>query len=167
VSLFVGRSAHQRSSHSARLPKSELSDRHPVLHDVDAAAVQLCGLVSGINNLNQCVGGATLVDSARGFIRDADGTLTFPIGVAGARQTALNDINDHRWTVGHYFSGSRFAHAVFFQTPTKLVTFDYPGAAETVFTGINGHGLICGYYDDGSGNTGVGFLARVNRASGD
>ena len=124
--------------------------------------------VFGMNNLNQCVGCATFEGSTRAFIRDADGTLIFPIDVPGARGTVLNDINDRRWTVGKYWlSGSRFFHAVLFQTRTKFVTFDYPGAPETIFTGINGHGFICGYYSDGSGNTGVGILARVSRVPAD
>ena len=124
--------------------------------------------VFGMNNLNQSVGCATLGGLTRAFIRDADGTLTFPIHVPGARGTVLNDINDRRWAVGKYWlSGSRFFHAVFFQMGSNFVTFDYPGARETIFTGINGHGLICGYYGDGSGNTGVGILARVSRVPAD
>ena len=67
----------------------------------------------------------------------------------------------------YWLGGSRFFHAVLFQTRTKFVTFDYPGAPETIFTGINGHGLICGYYSNGSGNTGVGILARVSRVRAD
>lgn len=125
-------------------------------------------LVWGMNNLNQCVGSADMEGSIRAFIRDADGALIFPINVPGARATQLNDINDNRWTVGQYWTiGSRFAHALFFQPRTTFVTFDYTGARETIFTGINRHGLICGYYDDGSGNAAVGILARVTRVPGD
>jgi hypothetical protein len=131
---------------------------------VFSAADALITFVFGMNNLNQCVGCASLGDSTRGFIRDADGTLSLPINVPGAQGTVLNDINDRGWVVGKYcLSESTLFHAVFFQTRTKFVTFDYPGAPETIFTGINGHGLICGYYSDGSGNTGVGILARVSR----
>jgi hypothetical protein len=120
--------------------------------------------VFGMNNLNQCVGAAALQGLTRAFIRDPDGTLNFPINVPGARGTVLSDINDHRWSVGKYWlNGSTRFHAVLFQTRTEFVTFDYPGAPDTVFTGINGHGLICGYYSNGSGNTGVGILARVSR----
>ncbi len=121
--------------------------------------------VFGMNNLNQCVGSATMGNFPRAFFRDADGTLLYPINVPGAQGTVFTGVNDRKWIVGKYLrTGSRFFHALLFQKQARFATFDYPGADETIFTGINGSGLICGHYSNGSGNSGVGILARVSRA---
>jgi len=52
-------------------------------------------------------------------------------------------------------------HGLFFQTVSRVTTFDYPGSTTTVFTGINNRGLICGWYQDSS-FVSHGFIARVN-----
>ena len=117
----------------------------------------------GINNLNQCVGTyQTGTGIISGFVREADGTLVYPVNAVGATFTDLKGINDQGAMVGSVTTRSG-AHGVFFESPTRYATFDYPGALSTTLTGINNQGLITGYYYvDSSGNA-HSFLLRVKR----
>jgi hypothetical protein len=123
--------------------------------------------VFGLNNPDQSAG--DYLDSAsvsHGFIRDTDGTLTFPIDPSGSTQTILFGINDRGWMVGRYVDSIGTTRAVFLQSPTKFLVFDYPGVTFTSFNGINRQGLICGRYED-SFAIGHGFVARVRRIAAD
>lgn len=79
----------------------------------------------GINNLNQCVGYFRRYQDLNvyGFRRDADGTMTYPIG----DRNTLSGINDRGWMVGATFWDNG-VHGALFQTPNKMVQYDYPGA---------------------------------------
>jgi len=114
----------------------------------------------GINNLGQSVGYYDTTNASHGFRRDSDGTLTAPIDPPGARSTNLYGINDRGWMVGTGYDNAG-GHGLFFQTVSRVTTFDYPGSTTTVFTGINNRGLICGWYQDSS-FVSHGFIARVN-----
>ena len=103
----------------------------------------------GINNLGQSVGYYDTTNASHGFRRDSDGTLTAPIDPPGARSTNLYGINDRGWMVGTGYDNAG-GHGLFFQTVSRVTTFDYPGSTTTVFTGINNRGLICGWYQDSS-----------------
>jgi hypothetical protein len=123
--------------------------------------------VYGLNNLNQAAGG--YFDSAsvsHGFLRDAAGTLTYPIDPLGSTQTFIFGNNDRGWMVGRYVDGSGATHGLFMTSPTKYISYDYPGATFTSLNGINRQGLICGRYLD---NLGIehGILARVKRVPSD
>ena len=100
-------------------------------------------------------------DTVHGYLRDSDGTLTFPIDPDGAMETVLFGNNDANWIVGRYTDASGITHGLFFITPGEYVTFDFPGSAFTSLNGINQQGYICGRYVDDSGGQ-HGFLARVN-----
>jgi hypothetical protein len=121
----------------------------------------------GINNLGQIVGDYTdSVGIFHGFLRDADGTLTFPIDPPDSTETTLFGNNDRRWMVGRYVDSAGATHALFFQSPTRFIVYDYPGMTFTSFNGINRQGLICGRYEDSS-SIGHGILARVRRTPTD
>jgi uncharacterized membrane protein len=119
----------------------------------------------GMNNLGQVVGGY-FKDATRGFLRDADGTLTFPIDYPGATSTRFNGINDKGWMVGSYSDAEGIVHGLFFQLPNRFVVFDVGESPLTELDGINNQGIICGYYYDESG-VANGLVARVHRSSVD
>jgi len=119
----------------------------------------------GINNLGQVVG--HYYDGAlHGFLRDADGTLTFPIDYPGATDTILAGINDKGWMTGYYDDTKGIFHALFLQSPTEFVVFDVIPSRATYFGGINNRDFICGTYSSGP-LLAHGFIARVRRSSGD
>jgi hypothetical protein len=99
------------------------------------------------------------------FIRDPGGALTYPIVAAGATTTFLEGINDKGWMVGVTSDGTA-THGVLFLSSNKGVTYDYPGAGDTAFTGINSGGVITGDYYDASSNA-HGFIVRARRAASD
>jgi len=119
---------------------------------------------SDINNLGQVVG--SYADGGdHGFLRDADGTLTFPIDYPGALATFLTGINDKGWMTGSYYDTVGISHALFLPSPrAEFVSFDGP-SGPTVFGRINNRGFICGSYYDGQ--LSKGFVARVRRSSDD
>src|SRR5215510_11981249 len=96
-----------------------------------------------------------------GYLRDSDGTLTFPIDPLGSVGTVLFGNNDSNWVVGRWADSTGVTHGLFFITPDDFVTFDYPGSAFTSLNGINQAGYICGRYVDAAGIA-HGFLAKVN-----
>jgi hypothetical protein len=104
------------------------------------------------------------VDAAgvtHGYLRDSDGTLTFPIDPPDSTGTILFGNNDSNWVVGRYADSSGVTHGLFFMTPDDFVTFDFPDSTFTSLNGINQDGFICGRYADAAGIA-HGFLARVN-----
>ncbi len=116
-----------------------------------------------INNSNQATG--YYIDSVdgltHGYLRDSDGTFTFPIDPAGSTGTILFGNNDANWVVGRYADASGVTHGLFFITPGDFTTFDFPGSSFTSLNGINTNGFICGRYTDSNGID-HGFLAKVN-----
>ena len=122
---------------------------------------------SRINGMDEVAGQYT--DSAsliHGFLRAADGTLTFPIDFPAPGATVLYGINNRRWIVGRYTDDSALDHGFFLQMPSTFVQFDYPGAAGTSLNGINNQGIIAGRYADSAGIR-HGFVARVQRSAGE
>ena len=120
---------------------------------------------SRINGMDEVVGQYT--DSAsliHGFLRDADGTLTYPFDFPAPGATVLYGINNRRWIVGRYTDESAVDHGFFFQMPSTFVQFDYPGAAGTSLNGINNQGIIAGRYADSLGIR-HGFVGRVQRSA--
>ena len=120
----------------------------------------------GMNNLGQVVGFYGDRNGVHGFLRDADGTLTFPIDYPGAVATALIGINDKGWMTGYYDDTKGVFHALFLQSPTEFVVFDVIPSRATYFGGINNRDFICGTYSSGP-LLAHGFIARVRRSSGD
>lgn len=96
-----------------------------------------------------------------GYLRDSDGTLTFPIDPPDSVGTILFGNNDSNWVVGRYADSAGVTHGLFFMTPDEFVTFDFPGSTFTSLNGINQDGFICGRYLDAAGIA-HGFLAIVN-----
>jgi hypothetical protein len=97
----------------------------------------------------------------RGYTRDGDGNLTFPIDVAGSTATFLFGNNDSNWGVGRYTDVSGATHGLFFITPDDILTYDYPDSTYTSLNGINKEGFICGYYLDAAGIF-HGFVGKLN-----
>lgn len=118
----------------------------------------------GMNNLNQVVGSYTIGYHQFGFLREADGTLIYPIGHPTGGAIYLLGINDGGLMVGMIFDGARF-HAIFFRAPGRFALYDYPGANYTRFNGINKRGQISGTYIDDSGAHGL--IVRVRPATGE
>ena len=115
--------------------------------------------VEGLNNLGQAVGSyGQNDDTLFGFMRGADGTLTFPIS-SGRSLTYLEGINDAGWIVGFGRRGSGY-EGLFFLTPDQPTSFRYPGAIATFFYGINNNGQISGGYYKRDGVR-HGFIAQV------
>jgi len=124
----------------------------------------LATLAYSLNTSNQAVGYYLDQDgvTTHGYLRDSDGTLSFPIDPAGSVGTVLFGNNDANWVVGRYADAGGVTHGLFFMTPDDILTFDFPGAAGfTSLNGINQQGYICGRYVDGTGIA-HGFLAKVN-----
>jgi len=120
-------------------------------------------LAYSINSSNQVVGYYVDADGVtlHGYLRASDGTLTFPVDVAGATATILFANNDANWVVGRYTDSSGVTHGLFFQTPDDIRTFDFPGAAGfTSLNGVNQGGLVSGRYLD-SGGIAHGFLGKI------
>jgi uncharacterized membrane protein len=121
-------------------------------------------LANRINGMDEVVGQYT--DSAsviHGFLRGADGTLTFPFDFPAPGATVLYGINNRHWIVGRYTDESAVDHG-FFQMPGTFVQFDYPGAAGTSLNGINNQGIIAGRYADSAGIR-HGFIGRVQHSA--
>ena len=115
-----------------------------------------------LNTSNQITG--YYIDAAaatHGYLRESDGTLTFPIDPPGSTGTILFGNNDSNWVVGRYADGAGVTHGLFFMTPDDFLTFDFPDSTFTSLNGINQQGFICGRYVDTAGIT-HGFLAKVN-----
>ncbi len=124
----------------------------------------LATLAYSLNASNQAVGYYLDQDgvTTHGYLRDSDGTLTFPIDPAGSTGTVLFGNNDSNWVVGRYVDAGGITHGLFFITPDDMLIFDFPGAAGlTSLNGINRNGYICGRYADAAGIL-HGFLAKVN-----
>lgn len=117
----------------------------------------------GIDNFDRVVGVySSDTVNFHGFLRQANGALSFPIDYPGSAQTLPRGINDRGWVVGRYINPDDSVHGFFLKFPGNFITFDYPGALETSLNGINNAGLISGRYTDGAGVR-HGFLARVRR----
>ncbi len=116
-----------------------------------------------INASNQSAGYYVDADGVtpHGYLRDSDGTLTFPIDPDGSTGTVLFGNNDSNWVVGRYTGADGITHGLFFTTPGEYVSFDFPGSAFTSLNGINQQGFICGRYVDDSGVE-HGILAKVH-----
>lgn len=121
---------------------------------------------SRINGMDEVVGQYTDSGSViHGFLRDAAGTLTFPIDFPAPGATVLYGINDRGWIVGRYTDDAAVDHGFFLQMPATFVEFDYPGASGTSLNGINNQGVIAGRYADSAGIR-HGFIARVRPGTG-
>jgi hypothetical protein len=119
-------------------------------------------LAYSLNSSDQVAG--YYLDAAgltHGYLRDSDGTLTYPIDPPDSAGTVLFGNNDSNWVVGRWADAAGVTHGLFFTTTGEFVTYDYPGAAFTSLNGINRHGYICGRYVDAAGIA-HGILAKVN-----
>jgi hypothetical protein len=116
-------------------------------------------VVRDINNSGQ-VAGYYLQGIAHGYLRDADGTLTYPIDypVTGA-STEILGLNDQGVMVGFYEPPGSDEHAFVVQDGS-FISYDHPDGSATHFGGINNSGTICGDYRDAMGNS-HGFVARL------
>jgi uncharacterized membrane protein len=109
----------------------------------------------GINNQGEIVGNYTKGTKDYGFLYK-HGKFTL-LSVPGATFTQPLGINDHGHVVGFYQVGSSGGHGFLSkQGRFRKIDVPFPGAFDTVFSGINNRGQIAGCYRDKNG--GHGFL---------
>lgn len=112
---------------------------------------------NGVNKYNTVVGVAQdQTSGAFGFIRYSNGTFK-RYAVAGSGNTQFIHRNDSGATVGFYQSASTQRKHGLLLSGSTLTTIDYPGAFDTVLTGINKYGTIVGYYTNSTGGHFKGF----------
>jgi hypothetical protein len=111
--------------------------------------IQFETFVYGMNNLGQVVGLSH--NDETGFVRNPDGTVVQTIG--GFPQLgAVYGINDAGEIVGGVAPDGLVSSSIIHGVVGGGL-FDYPGAVQTLLTGINDSGEFIGQHD------GVGFLA--------
>lgn len=116
---------------------------------------------SAINNLGQVVG--SYVDPldpqvGHGFLRNADGSLIYPLDYPDSQSSNISGLNDNGAMVGGYRDRSLVFHAFLLQFPNRFLSYDYPGGDYTTFRGINNSGFISG---DALTDTFRAFIARI------
>jgi uncharacterized membrane protein len=114
-----------------------------------------------INNFGQVAGGyPDPIDLSveHGFLRNADGTLIFPLDYPGSQNGAVFGLNDNGMLVGTYRDPSLFWHAFLLQLPNKFLSYDLPGGDYSIFRGINNSDLISG---EALTDTYHAFIARI------
>jgi hypothetical protein len=89
------------------------------------------------------------------FLRDPDGTVTYPIDAPGNPYLFVYAINDSGLIVG----GAN-ADGFVWLYPDTFVLFDVPGSTYTEASGISNNGLVSGTYETSDGIL-HGFIARV------
>jgi hypothetical protein len=104
---------------------------------------------SGINIWNTVVGSAVQSDnSIAGYVRYSNGgtkKYVDPNAAPPTNWTYFTKRNAAGATVGWYRDASQNAHGLLF-SGSEFATLDYPGAVETVLTGINKWNSIVGYW---------------------
>jgi len=106
---------------------------------------------SGLNKWGSIVGTAqTQSTGVIGYIRYADGS--FKSYQVNGHPTQFYHRNDNGDTVGFYIDSNNRKRGLLLSDTNKQTTIDYPGAKDTVLTGINKYGTIVGYHTDSSGH---------------
>src|SRR5437773_10655576 len=107
---------------------------------------------NGVNNWGTIVGTAQDQSGAVfGFIRYANASFT-RYQVNGSWSTQFFHRNDNGVTVGSYIDKTTGRKHGLLLSGSTLTKADYPGASNTVVTGINKWGTAVGYYTDSSGH---------------
>jgi len=107
---------------------------------------------NGINKYGTIVGTAQdQTGTVFGFIRYSNSSFK-RYGVSGSFNTQFFHRNDSGATVGFYQSASSGRKHGLLLSGSTLTTIDYPGATDTVLTGINRWGTMVGYYTDSTGH---------------
>jgi hypothetical protein len=115
---------------------------------------------SGVNKWGTIVGTAqNQRNGVFSFFRYTNGS--FSPYQHKSQNTQLNHRNDNGDTVGFYIDTNSSKHGLLLSENKTPTTIDYPGAKDTVLTGINKWGTIVGYYTDNSGHY-RGFKRRPN-----
>jgi uncharacterized membrane protein len=108
-------------------------------------------IATGINNLGEVVGQS----DGHMFLREPDGSVTYPIDAPGNPYLFIYAINDNGLIVG----GANDDGFVWLY-PDTFMLFDVPGSTYTEATGISNNGFISGRYETSDGIL-HGFIARV------
>jgi uncharacterized membrane protein len=114
-------------------------------------------IAQGVNNLGLVVGYYETAAGESGYLRLGDGTFR---SLSITPYTDALGINDAGQIVGAY-SDSSGSHGFLRSPDGSITTIDIPGASDTVATGINNLGEICGIYSLASGGMG-GFLRAID-----
>ena len=116
-----------------------------------------------INNLGQVTG--TYVDptdaSSHGYLREADGTLIYPLDLPAASELFITGLNDKGLIVGSAPHSSRLNGFVF-KMPGQFVSYNFADAVYGVdFSGINNSEVIPGYFISAADGLGHSFIAQI------
>jgi hypothetical protein len=115
------------------------------------------GSALGINRWGTVVGGASTGAGSRGFVRYSNGGFQ-AFAAPKASDTLFTRRNALGVTVGWYIDTTSVPrHHGVVVSGSSMVTVNYPGATDTVLTGINYWGSIVGYFSKDSYNTFDGF----------
>lgn len=96
-----------------------------------------------------------------GFIPEADGTIIDKISdPETTSSTCCTGINARGWAVGYYGTadGNR---GFLFIPPRTYINYNFPGASNTFFGGINDRGEICGQYITDDPSQRIGIILQV------
>lgn len=104
--------------------------------------------VFGINNAGVVVGIADEAERPYGFLYDPATDIVHEVAYPGATSIFLDDINDSGVAVGMgHFEDTNKESSFVRRSTGRLEIIDFPGATQTLVTGINNRGDIVGLYD--------------------
>jgi len=116
----------------------------------------------GVNKWGTIVGTAQdQTGAVFGFIRYSNGSFQ-RYQVHGSWSTQFFRRNDNGATVGFYIDSNTGRKHGLLLSGSTLTTIDYPGALDTVVTGINQWGTMVGYYTNSSSGHFKGFKRWSN-----
>jgi hypothetical protein len=102
---------------------------------------------------------------AKGFMLQGS-TFTSIVHPKAVLGTTLTGINKYNSTVGWYLDSAEFSHGFKRYSNGSFVNLDYPGAQNTLATGINDSGTVVGWTSDNIGASGFiyhnGQWAQLN-----
>jgi hypothetical protein len=117
---------------------------------------------NGINNHDEIAGyyeDSSDPGHTHGFFRARSGNTVAPIDYPRTSDTQFLGLNDQGTLVGVWYDEHDLSHGLVLRNLTEFISFDVPGARQTILTGINNSNIISGFYF--VGNTGSGFIAQL------
>jgi hypothetical protein len=110
------------------------------LHEITIPGVTTSPEPTDINNDGDIVGSATGDAGTGGFRRESNGAVRFPLQRESGVYTIFYGTNERREAVGQENNSG-----LYFGGGTTYAIYDFSGLINNSLTGINRHGVICGY----------------------